>query len=84
MLILGVLGRSVNFKIPKKFLCRGPVFPDYLPVSDDYGLIVFTDANYSGSLPTFKISKKSFILYVGRVLHPPQSKTIVTHNPDAR
>ena len=32
-LIPGALFRSVNFKIPKRFLCRLPVFPDYLSVS---------------------------------------------------
>ena len=32
-LILGVLGRLVNFKIPKRFLCRWLKFPDYLSVS---------------------------------------------------
>ena len=37
-LIPGVLGRSVNFKKPKGFLCRRPVFPDYLSVSCDYDL----------------------------------------------
>ena len=35
-LILGPLGRSVNFEIPNRFLCRRPVFPDYLSVSCDY------------------------------------------------
>ena len=34
-LIPGILGRSVNLKIPKRFLCRRPVFPDYLSVSCD-------------------------------------------------
>ena len=37
-LILGVLARSVNFEIPKRFLCRWPVFPVNLSVSYDYGL----------------------------------------------
>ena len=37
--IPGVLGRSVNFSIIKRFLLRRPMFPDYLPVSWDYGLI---------------------------------------------
>ena len=37
-LIPGVLARSVNFEIPKKFLCRRPVFPVNLSVSYDYGL----------------------------------------------
>ena len=32
-LIPGVLARSVNFEIPKKFLCRRPVFPVNLSVS---------------------------------------------------
>ena len=31
-----ILGRSVNFKILKGFLCRRPVFLDYLSVSYDY------------------------------------------------
>ena len=35
-LILGALGRSVNFEIPNRLLCRRPVFPDYLSVSCDY------------------------------------------------
>ena len=35
----GVLGRSVNFKIPKRFLCRRPVVLDDLSLSCDYGLI---------------------------------------------
>ena len=35
-LIPGVLGRSVNFKIPKRCLCRRPVFLDYLSISCDY------------------------------------------------
>ena len=33
--ITGVLGRSVNFKIPNGFVCRRPVFPDYLSISCD-------------------------------------------------
>ena len=37
LLIPGLLGRSVNFKIPKRFLCRRPVFPNYLSFSCDYG-----------------------------------------------
>ena len=37
-------------------------------------MIVFTDANYSGSLSTSKIVTKRYILYVGRALHPPQSE----------
>ena len=36
ILIPDVLGRSVNFTIPKRFLCRRPVFSDYLSVSCDY------------------------------------------------
>ena len=37
-MISGVLSRSVNFKIPHRFLCRRrPVFPDFLSVSYDYG-----------------------------------------------
>ena len=36
-LIPGVFGRSVNLKIPKRFLCRRPVFPAYLSVSWDSG-----------------------------------------------
>ena len=31
-----ILGRSVNFKIPKGFLRRRPVFPDHVSVSCDY------------------------------------------------
>ena len=43
-------------------------------------MIVFTDANYSGSLPTSKIVTKSYILHVRRVLHPSLSEMHVTHN----
>ena len=32
------MGHSVNFKIPRGFLCRRPVFPDYLFVSFDYDI----------------------------------------------
>ena len=38
ILIPGVWGRSVNFKIPKRFLCRRSVFPDYLSVSSGYAI----------------------------------------------
>ena len=31
-LIPGIFGRLVNFKISKRFLCRRPVFPDYLSI----------------------------------------------------
>ena len=36
-LAMFLLVRSANFKIPKRFLCRLPVFPNYLSVSCDYG-----------------------------------------------
>ena len=36
-MISGVLGRSVNFKIPHRFICRRPAFSDYISVSYDYG-----------------------------------------------
>ena len=36
ILIPGVLDPSVNFRIPKRFLCRRPVFPDDISVSCDY------------------------------------------------
>ena len=29
------LGRSVNLKVPQRFLCKRTVFPDYFSVSDD-------------------------------------------------
>ena len=35
-LIHGVLGRSLNYNITCKFLCRRPVFPDYFSVFYDY------------------------------------------------
>ena len=43
-------------------------------------MIAFTDANYSGSLPTFMIVTKSYILYVRRVLHRPLSEIPVMCN----
>ena len=36
--IPSVFGRSINFKIPKRFLCRRLLFPDYLSVSCDYDI----------------------------------------------
>ena len=43
-------------------------------------MIVFTDANYSGSLPTFKIVTKNYIFNIRRVLHPSLTEIPVTHN----
>ena len=40
-------------------------------------MIVFTDKICSGSLSTSKIVTKRYILYVGRVLHRPQSEIII-------
>ena len=35
-MISDALGHSPNFKIACRFLCRRPVFPDYLAISCDY------------------------------------------------
>ena len=37
------LGPMLNFNINRGFRCRRPVFPDYLFVSCDYHIIMFTD-----------------------------------------
>ena len=39
--IPGVLGRLVNFKIPKRFLCEDPCFQTIFFVSFDYAFIHF-------------------------------------------
>ena len=42
-LIPGVLGRLVNFEVPKRFLGTRPMFPEYLSVSCDYDNILVSN-----------------------------------------
>ena len=83
-LIPGVLGRSVNFTIPKRFLCRRPVFPDYLSVSSDYVFRKFVKSSskfvislvFGGQLKLFKHEILGYVFIVSLFLEegfPPHS-----------
>ena len=46
---LTIVRRNGIFKIPKRFLCRRPVIPDYLFVSYDYDLTKLVNTNLKAS-----------------------------------